>query len=722
VASAVTTREARAGGKKGSEAKARASIDPDLLSAFLEHIPDRVYFKDLDSRFVRISRSLATHFGLSDPAQALNRTDSDMFSSEHAEQALADEQAIIRTGQQVIGKEEKETWPDGREAWTSTTKVPLRNLEGQIIGTMGISRDITERKQAEAGRSVETMLLEAQSETTIDGILAVDESEHIILTNRKFGLQFGIPDESLRTRDDRIVLKHVMAKVEAPDAFIERVRYLYGHRDEKSMDEFKLKDGKIFDRYSAPLIDSNGQYRGRIWYFRDITDRKLAQERVKFLAYYDALTGLPNRTLLRDRLDKALAGARRRRAIVALLFLDLDRFKTINDSLGHTVGDLLLQEAAKRLTSWVREQDTVARLGGDEFLVVLNDVKSIPDAAIAAERLMDTMTTEFVVQDHSLSIGCSVGIAIFPEHGADCETLIKNADAAMYNAKENGRNNFQFFTDDMNAQVVKRLTLENGLRSAMAKGEFFLVYQPQMSIATGRITGLEALLRWQHPSLGLVPPDEFIPIAENSGLILLIGEWALTTACRQARKWQEEGLPAVRVAVNVSAVQFRQEGFCDLIGRALQETGLAPQYLELEVTESLLLANTDMTLAVVRELRTIGLTLAIDDFGTGYSNFSYLRKLRVSRLKIDRSFIRDVTVNPDDAAITTAIISMAKSLHLDVIAEGVENEGQVSFLLANHCDEIQGYYLSKPLAVDEVADSLRRDRPEAHVRAQASWG
>jgi diguanylate cyclase (GGDEF)-like protein len=454
----------------------------------------------------------------------------------------------------------------------------------------------------------------------------------------------------------------------------------------------------------------------------DITDRKVAEERVQYLAYYDALTGLPNRTLLQDRLTKALASARRQKGKVALLFLDLDRFKTINDSLGHSFGDLFLQAVAERLKRFTREQDTVARLGGDEFVIVLTAVKDVADAAVAAERLMDAMTAEFVVQGHSVSISCSVGISIFPEHGTDGETLTKNADAAMYSAKDNGPNNFRFFTGEMHAQAVERLALENSLQQAVGREELFLVYQPQMDIATGKIIGLEGLLRWQHPELGLVPPDKFIRIAENSGLIMPIGEWVLRTACSQARKWQDEGLPAVPVAVNVSAVQFRQEGFCELIQRVLHETGLVPQYLELELTESLLLSNADVTSLVLQELKAMGLTLAIDDFGTGYSSLSYLKHFPVSKLKIDRSFIRDVAVNPDDAAITTAIIGMAKSLNLKVIAEGVEDEVQMSFLRAHHCDEIQGYYFSKPLAVDKVADKLRGDSPEPHVRAQASGG
>ena len=568
-------------------------------------------------------------------------------------------------------------------------------------------RDITERKLADDALLLKTAMLEAQAETTIDGILVVDESDHIVLANKQFGLDFGIPQEVLSTGDDLIVRQHFTDQVEAPDAFVKRVNYLNSHRSEKSRDELRFKSGKIFDRYSAPLVDSKGRYRGRIWYFRDITDRKVAEERIQFLAYYDALTGLPNRTLLQDRLAKALAGASRRNDKVALLFLDLDGFKIINDSLGHSVGDLLLKQIADRLKRFSRDQDTVARLGGDEFLIVLSDVKDIPDAAVAAERLMDAMTGGFVVQGHPLSVSCSLGISIFPEHGVDGETLIKHADAAMYSAKDNGRNNIQLFTAQMNAQAVERLALESSLRRALEKKELFLVYQPQMDVASGKITGLEALLRWQHPELGLVPPDRFIRIAENSGLIIPIGEWVLRAACSQARRWQDEGIPPVVVAVNVSAVQFRQPGFCALIKRVLEETGLAPQYLGLELTEGLLLADADVTFAVLQDLKAMGLSLAIDDFGTGYSGFSYLRHFWVSKLKIDRSFIRDVAVNPDDAAITAAIISMAKSLRLKAVAEGVENEAQMSFLRAHHCDEIQGYYFSRPLTAEKAADKLR---------------
>jgi diguanylate cyclase (GGDEF)-like protein/PAS domain S-box-containing protein len=569
-------------------------------------------------------------------------------------------------------------------------------------------RDITERKQAEEALLFKTAMLEAQAETTIDGILVVDESNCIVLMNKQFGLHFEIPDDLLSTRNDLLVRKHVTDQVEDFEIFADRIIYLNSHRDERSRDEFKLTNGKTFDRYTSPLVDARGGYRGRIWYFRDITDRKTAEAQVRFLAYHDALTELPHRPLLQDRLDDALALSRRRNEKVALLFLDLDRFKTINESFGHLVGDIVLKDVAERLRGCVREQDTVARVGGDEFLIMLNTVKDSSDAEAAAQRIMVAMTAEFVAHGHSVGSTCSIGICMFPYHGDDGETLIKNADAAMYRAKESGGNSIRFFTEKMRAQETERLTLETSLRLAIDRNEFFLEYQPQMEISSGRIIGVEALIRWRHPQLGLVPPAKFIPIAENNGLILPIGEWVLTTACAQAKNWQDLGLMSIPVAVNVSAVQFRQESFCGIVRRVLQESGLHPQYLELELTESLLLSNADVMFAILHELKDMGLRLAIDDFGTGYSSLSYLKQFPVGKLKIDRSFIKDIATNVDDAAITSAIISMAKSLNLKVIAEGVEEEAQMSFLRSHRCDEIQGYYFSKPISADEVKHALRK--------------
>jgi diguanylate cyclase (GGDEF)-like protein/PAS domain S-box-containing protein len=686
------------------------------LASIVEFSQDAIIEKNMDGVITSWNRAAEKLYGYT-PAEAVGRDLSFLLPLERQAEIRAIVERV-QSGSPIECLETQRLTKDGSLIDVSLSISPIRDASGRVTGAWAIARDITHRKHAEEQSILQSAALEAAA----NAIVITDHEGTIVWVNRAFTTMTGYSKEEVLGKNPR-----VLKSGEQSESYYANLWSTISSGEVwKGEIVNRRKDGTTYteEMTITPITRDAGNPANR--YFiaikQDVTQRKAAEERVQFLAYYDALTGLPNRTLLQDRLAKALAGARRQKDKVALLFLDLDRFKDINDSLGHSLGDLFLQEVAERLKSWGREQDTVARLSGDEFLIVLTRIKDVPDAAIAAERFMDTMTAEFVVQGHSLSIGCSVGISIYPEHGVDVETLIKNADAAMYSAKESGRNNFRFFTDDMNAQVVERLTLESGLRLALDKKELFLVYQPQMDIATGKITGLEALLRWQHPELGLVPPDKFIRIAENSGLILPIGEWVVRTACQQARKWQDEGLSAVSVAVNVSAVQFRQENFCELIRGVLHETGLAPRHLELELTESLLLANADVTFSVLQELKALGLTLAIDDFGTGYSSFSYLRQFRVNKLKIDRSFVRDVAVNRDDAAITTAIISMAKSLNLKVIAEGVENEAQMSFLRAHHCDEIQGYYFSKPLAVDKIADKLRGGYPEPLVRAQASGG
>lgn len=571
---------------------------------------------------------------------------------------------------------------------------------------LATSHDISERKRTEDALLFKTALLEAQSETTIDGIIALDESNRIVIANRQFGLQFGIPNQVLQAGNERLVGEYVLEKIEDAEAFVQKSIYLTRHIEEKTRDELRFKDGRTFDIYSAPLLDSKSRHRGRIWYARDITARKTAEQRAEYLAYYDALTGLPNRALFEDRLRHAIAGARRRNENVALLFLDLDRFKLINDSLGHAVGDLILKEVANRLKACTREEDTVARIGGDEFVVVLNSVHGDDDASLTAERIVRSMRSVIEVHSYALSTSCSIGISMFPQHGVDGESLIKYADQAMYASKEKGRNNFQFFTEDLNDQAVERMNLERDLRIALERDEFFLVYQPQMKVDSGRIAGMEALIRWRNPALGLVSPEKFIPIVEQNGQILSIGEFVLRTACSQAQRWRAEGLLMVPISVNVSAIQIHHEGFCKLVRDILAETGLPPEYLELEITESLLLSSEGVLFSVLKELKDMGLKLAIDDFGTGYSNLSYLKLFRVNKLKIDRTFIRDLATDPDDASITSAIITMAKSLKVTVIAEGVETEEQLSLLRRQGCEEIQGYYFSRPVSASEMAAKL----------------
>ena len=691
-----------------------------LQAASLEAAANAIVITDYEGKIVWVNRAFTAMTGYS-KEEVLGKDPRLLKSEEQPESYYAELWSTISSGK-IWHSELVNRRKDGTTYTEEMTITPIAQNVGQANWShfIAIKQDITERKRAEEELYRAHQMLQTVLNTIPQRVFWKDLNCTYVGCNRAFATDAGLnnPAEIIGKSDFELAWSGTADRYRADDK-----RIMEQGSTKLNFDEPQSRaDGSLLWLRTSklPLWDREGKVIGVIGTYEDITERKVAEDRVKFLAFYDALTELPNRALLQDRLSKALANARRQKDRVALLFLDLDRFKDTNDSLGHSLGDLLLQNVAERLKRCAREQDTVARLGGDEFLIVLTNVKEIADASVAAERFMQAMTAEFVVQGHSLSINCSVGISMFPEHGTDGEILIKNADAAMYSAKESGRNNFRFFTEDMNAQGVKRLTLENGLRLALEKRELFLVYQPQVDIVSGKIIGLEALLRWQHPTLGLVPPDKFIRIAENCGLIVPIGEWVVRTACRQARKWQDEGLPAVSIAINVSAVQFRQEDFCELIRRVLHETGLAPQYLELELTEGLLLANADVTFSVLQELKAMGLTLAIDDFGTGYSNFNYLRQFRVSKLKIDRSFIRDVAVNPDDAAITTAIISMAKSLNLKVIAEGVEDEAQMSFLRAHQCDEIQGYYFSKPLAVDKVADKLRGNSPKPQVRAQAS--
>jgi diguanylate cyclase (GGDEF)-like protein len=435
--------------------------------------------------------------------------------------------------------------------------------------------------------------------------------------------------------------------------------------------------------------------------------REATQEQVHLLAYSDPLTGLANRTRHHARLTQDLLTAQAAHKKVAVLFLDLDRFKIVNDSLGHAVGDELLREVAERLKQHVRAQDTIARIGGDEFLITLASLENVNEATAVADRILRAMAPDFALSNRvPVSVTGSIGISLFPEHGTDAQTLIMNADAAMYRAKESGRNRYRLFVDEMNAGVLEKLTLENNLHMALENQELYLAYQPQVDLATETITAVEALARWKHPRLGLIPPARFIPLAESSGLILPIGEWVLRSACAEARRWQALGSAPIPVAVNVSAVQFRQDGFCDLVRRVLEETMLPPHLLEIEVTESMLLSDEKVTSQTLDELRSMGLKLTIDDFGTGYASLVYLRHFAVDKLKIDRSFIGDVTDDSDDAAITSAIISMAKKLNLKVVAEGVETPEQVSFLRAQGCEEAQGFYFSRPLVGEKLLGML----------------
>ncbi len=547
--------------------------EQSLLEAFLQNIPDNVFFKDRNSRFIRVSNSMATYFGLSGPWQAMNKSDADIFSAEHALQALADEQEIMRTGLPVVGREEKETWPDGRENWVLTTKVPLRNRYGQIIGTMGIARDITERKQAEA--------------------------------------------------------------------------------------------------------------------------------RIHYLALHDSLTGLPNRTLLQDRLLQAISLAARNQKRVAVLMLDLDRFKHVNDSLGHYVGDRLLEAVSARLKECLRESDIVARLGGDEFVIALPLALSDHDTEQVALKILGATGEPFEIEGQELHITSSIGICHYPTDGETPGALLQAADSAMYEAKAKGRGTYCLCTPGMNEEARRRQKLEVDLHKAVARHEFVLYYQPLVSADTGRITGMEALLRWNHPVDGLISPNQFIPALEELGLMAEVGQWVLMTACLQNVEWQRLGLDPVRMAINVSAQQFHKGDIVKAVAEALDKTGLDPCWLELEITESLTLDDTENTIRIMHDLKRLGVSLSLDDFGTGWSSLAYLRRFPLDRIKIDRSFMRDVLSQPAAEAVVRGILSLARNLGLACVGEGVETHQQLDYLQRQMCAEIQGYLYSPALpAVD----------------------
>lgn len=466
------------------------------------------------------------------------------------------------------------------------------------------------------------------------------------------------------------------------------------------------------------VLDASGRPSHLYGTLQDITELHQAEERIRQLAFIDSLTRLPNRALFKDRLGTALKLAKRHHRQLALLFMDLDNFKRINDTLGHGVGDLLLQATSERLKLSVRTSDSVsrnevdeqdesvARLGGDEFTLLLPEIQRSEDAALVAERIQANLSQPLTLCGHEVFVTPSIGIAVFPQDGEDAETLLKNADMAMYFAKRQGRNLYRFYDATLNETALKRLTMENQLRKAIERNEISLHYQPQLDLLSGRICGVEALVRWTNELLGAVSPVDFIPLAEETGLIVSIGEWVLRTACQQAKNWQAAGIGLERMAVNISVLQFVQPGFTGLVAQILEEVGLEPAALELEITESLLMKDPEGALHTLRTLKNLGVQLAIDDFGTGYSSLSRLKELPLDRLKIDKVFVREVNSQPNDAAIATAVIAMAESMGLRVIAEGVENESQLRFLESKHCDEIQGYYLSRPLPTDAMTTML----------------
>ncbi len=589
---------------------------------------------------------------------------------------------------------------DGSLYWEQISIGPVLDEHGGISHFLSVQEDISVRKEAEANLKLFARIFDSVHE----GIMVTDADQNIVFTNPAFTGITGYEAAEVAGQNPRILGSGLMT-----DAFYEdmwRSINKTGSWQGEVID--RRKDGESYVEWLSisALRDDDGKVSQYIAVFSDISDRKEVENKMAYMAQHDFLTGLPNRMMFLDRLTQAIAHAARERRKVAVLFLDLDRFKRINDTLGHFIGDKLLQEVALRIGHVGRASDTVSRQGGDEFVVMLPDLETVDDVAPLADKLLEAVAGQYHIDGHDIEVTTSIGISIFPEDGADNGALLKHADVAMYHAKESGRNNYQFFTHGMNQRALERMAIEKSLRRALEQGEFFLQYQPQVDLHSGSIIGTEALLRWNDPETGLIPPARFIPIAEENGMIIPIGEWVLREACRQNAAWRSMGLPHIVMSVNLSAVQFRSSNLGETIMRILHQSGLEASGLELEITEGVIMQSADTTVALLNMLKEQGLKLTIDDFGTGYSSLSYLKRFPIDRLKIDQSFVRDITTDSDDAAIVSTIISMARNLKMNVIAEGVETAEQLDFLRQHGCDEMQGYYFSRPVDADKIAALL----------------
>lgn len=586
--------------------------------------------------------------------------------------------------------------------WVDSTIVPLKNKLGEIDGYLSVRVDITKRKHQEAmlrERLKETVCLYEIRRNMLP-TATIDCICQQIITELTRAMQFPeITVVKIEINDKQYVSNNYIKDL--PNCLHSEITINGDNFSSGILKVFYLQDGHFLLPEEQDLIEliteDLGKWLGRI----------RAEQRVNHLATHDALTGLPNRNLLQDRITQTLARDHRNHEQAAVLFIDLDHFKVINDSLGHDIGDLLLKEVAARLLSCVRSEDTVARQGGDEFIIVLENVTNAADASIGAQKILDALIQPYIISEEKLHIGASIGIAIFPDDGNNVETLLRNSDIAMYHAKEAGRNGYQFFTPEMNQLVAERYTLGADLRHALERNELRLYFQPVIGMPNREMASMEALLRWQHPELGLVPPLKFISLAEETGLIVPIGEWVLRTVCLQIKEWQAQGYEVPRVAVNLSVRQFRHKTLVSDISRILDETEVEAHCLSLEITESMLAQNVDEATRILNQLSALGLEIAMDDFGTGYSSLSYLKRFPITTLKIDRSFVRDIATDPNDAAIIAAIIAMAGSLNMRVVAEGIETEEQLAFLTKQGCSRYQGYYFSKPLLASGIASRLQ---------------
>jgi len=675
-----------------------------FIQQLIEAVPQPIFFKDAEGRYLGVNKAWEEFFGIP-REQFIGKSVFELYPNnpELAKRHHAKDQELFSSpGSQTY--EAAIVAADGRVHHTIYSKATFNKSDGSVAGLIGTITDVTGLKKAEAALRQSEERFRDLTELSSDWYWEQDANFRFTqMSSKVYEFSLDAEEHIGRTRWEMPLLNVSAEQWEAHKSLLAAHEpfqdFIYQRHDTNG-------NLRTISASGRPIFDEQDRFKGYRGTGRDITVQKQVEEQIRHMAHHDALTQLPNRALLYDRIGQAVAQAQRNREALALLFIDLDRFKTVNDSLGHPVGDRLLKAVGERLMACTRGSDTIARIGGDEFVVLLADLNQPEDARHVAQKVLDSLSEPLMIDGHELKVTPSIGICAYPHDGEDVETLMRNADTAMYYAKQMGRNNYQFFTQAMNDAAQERLVLENDLRHALERGEFTLHYQPQLDLKTGGIIGFEALVRWLHPQRGMVVPSQFIPAAEETGLIGPIGEWVLREACSQARVWHLAGHQQLQVSVNCSAQQFQHEGLVETVGRILRETGLPANRLDLEITESVIIQRSEEVIARFQAFDDMGVRISIDDFGTGYSSLSYLKRFAIHQLKIDQSFVRDISSDPDDAAIVSAIIAISHSLGLNVVAEGVETAEQLAFLRSLGCDAAQGYYFSKPLSAEEFTRLL----------------
>lgn len=679
------------------EAELKLRDSEQDLSKILENMQDTYYRTDADGHFLRASASVKQLMGF-EPNEVLGTKITDFYVDPNERDRLFKELQVNNGS--VQGFEAPLRHKNGSIVWISTNAQIISDEDGNLIGIEGTIRDINDKKVIE----IQMQKLSQALEQSADSISITDSSGKIEYVNPAFEKTTGYSFE------EAVGKSHSILKSDQMDAdFYQRLwESITQGIPFSDLVVNRKKDGKLFyeQKTITPLKNEKGQTTNYVSTGHDVTEFIQSQEHIKFLAHHDALTSLPNRVLFQERLEHAIVRAKRDGSTVSILFLDLDRFKIINDTLGHQFGDLLLKDLSERLLNCVREGDTIARLGGDEFAILLEGSMNISDISTLANKLLDIVVLPFYIQEREMHISTSIGISTFPHDGELPDVLLSNADVAMYKAKETGRNRYAFYSRELSEKALDRLKIENALRNALDKNEFCIYYQPQMNLQSGKVVGMEALLRWQSSDFGLVMPTNFIYLLEEIGFINRVGEWIIKTSCEQLKVWHDDGYSELTMSINLSSRQFNNSSIVDVIRQAISDNQLEPHFIDLEITESLLMRNVKSVDDILKSLSDLGVRIAIDDFGTGYSSLSYLKQFPIDILKIDQSFIKDIVFddsNLDGIEIVKAIIAMGRVLNMTTIAEGVENKEQQDFLAENNCDLIQGYRLSKPLRVEDMS-------------------